>query len=97
MDLTREFGLETVKYRKENRIAYVTLNRPDKPNPLSYATVSELLQCWEDLHGDPVAWAAILSGEGKSFCSGWDQNLEEDELKKAPSAPRASSSATWTG
>ena len=28
MDLTQEFGLKTVKYRKENRIAYVTLNRP---------------------------------------------------------------------
>ena len=33
MDLTQEFGLKTVKYRKENKIAYVTLNRPDKLNP----------------------------------------------------------------
>ena len=88
MDLTQEFGLKTVKYRKENKIAYVTLNRPDKLNPLSFATVTELLQCWEDVNDDKEVWVAILAGEGKSFCSGWDQNLEEDELKMGAVRPK---------
>lgn len=97
MDLTREFGLETVKYRKENRIAYVTLNRPDKPNPLSYATVSELLQCWEDVHGDPEAWAASSRARGSPSAPGGIRTSKRTRSRWAPSAPRASSSATWTG
>ena len=88
MDLTQEFGLETVQYRKENKIAYVTLNRPNKLNPLSFATVTELLKCWEDVNKDKEVWVAILSGNGKSFCSGWDQNLEEDELKRGAVRPK---------
>ena len=31
---------------------------------------------------------AILAGEGKSFCSGWDQNHEEDELKIGAVRPK---------
>ncbi|MDP6277827.1 MAG: enoyl-CoA hydratase-related protein [Nitrospinota bacterium] len=80
MDLTQEFGLRTVKYEKKAKIAYVTLNRPDKLNPLSFETVKELLRCWEDIHTDREIWVAILAGEGRSFCAGWDQDLEEDEL-----------------
>ena len=77
MDLAREFGLETVKYRKENRIACLTLNRPEKLNLLGCATGTELLKCREDARADREVWAAILAGEGKSFRSGRDQNLEE--------------------
>ena len=40
------------------------------------------------MHDDKVVWAAILAGEGKSFCSGWDQNLEEDELKMGAVRPK---------
>ena len=67
MDLTQEFGLETVQYRKENKIAYVTLNRPNKLNPLSFATVTELLKCWEDVNKDKEVWEKILVCQKKDL------------------------------
>ncbi len=88
MDLTQKFGLKLVKYEKRDKIARVTLNRPQKLNPLSFEMAKELLQCWEDVNEDKEVWVAILSGEGRSFCAGWDQNLEEDELTAGAVRPK---------
>jgi enoyl-CoA hydratase/carnithine racemase len=59
-------------YEKKNRIAYVTLNRPDALNALDDEMNDELWAIWRDLNDDPSADVAILTGAGKAFCAGAD-------------------------
>ena len=49
--------------------ATLTLNRPDKLNPLDHATVKELKAAIEALgDGPPV----LVTGAGRAFCAGGD-------------------------
>ena len=53
-------------------VADVRLNRPDKMNALDPAMFRALREAGETLRGDPSVRAAVLSGEGRAFCSGLD-------------------------
>jgi enoyl-CoA hydratase/carnithine racemase len=59
-------------YEKKNRIAYVTLNRPDAMNALDDELNDELWGIWGDFDDDPSVDVAILTGAGKAFCAGAD-------------------------
>ncbi|MDD5722839.1 MAG: enoyl-CoA hydratase [Syntrophales bacterium] len=63
---------------KSNRIATVSLNRPDKLNALNDKLADELMRVADDLDGDDEVRAIILTGKGKSFSAGGDL---EDFLK----------------
>ena len=53
-------------------IAAITLNRPERKNPLTFASYAELRDLFERLrHADDVK-AIVLSGAGDNFCSGGD-------------------------
>jgi len=65
--------LENVLYEVADRIATVTVNRPDKLNALSAATVSELIRAFEQVAQDPEVGVAILVGAGsRAFIAGAD-------------------------
>jgi len=57
---------------KKDRIAYVTLNRPDAMNALDDEMNDELWAIWRDFNDDPSVDVAILTGAGKAFCAGAD-------------------------
>ncbi len=60
-------------YEKRNRIAYITLNRPEAHNAVDPETVLALAAAWKDVSEDKEVRCAILTGAGdKSFCSGAD-------------------------
>lgn len=59
-------------YEVKDKIAYVTMNRPDKLNSLNAELVSELEKSWDNIERDPDVWVAILSGAGRAFCAGMD-------------------------
>lgn len=59
-------------YEKKGRIAYITLNRPEARNALSYELIDELEKAWIAFGDDDDLWVAILSGAGPSFCAGLD-------------------------
>ncbi|WP_050632250.1 enoyl-CoA hydratase/isomerase family protein [Bacillus andreraoultii] len=61
-----------VEVKKENGIAYVTMNRPDKLNALSHELVTGVIGALKEAEADQEVKAIILSGAGKSFCSGGD-------------------------
>ena len=65
--------LEFVRYEKRDRIAWVTINRPEVMNALHPPANEELSRVWEDLAGDPDVWVAILTGAGeRAFSAGND-------------------------
>lgn len=61
-----------LSYRKEDRIAYLSLNRPEALNALDDQLNRELWDAWHDFSEDGAVDVAILSGEGKAFCAGAD-------------------------
>src|SRR5437763_15427722 len=64
---------EFVRYEKRNRIAYVTINRPEVMNALHPPANDELSAVWEDFAADPDTWVAILTGAGeRAFSAGND-------------------------
>ena len=74
--------LETVDYKREGRIAYVTLNRPKVLNAVNKALEQDLARAFRLFDEDDEAWIAILHGAGRAFCAGADVK----ELFHAPSA-----------
>jgi crotonobetainyl-CoA hydratase len=61
------------KYEKKDRIAYVTLNRPEVMNALHIHAHQELTEIWNDFRDDPETWVAIITGAGeKAFSTGND-------------------------
>ena len=58
---------------KKDRIAYVTLNRPDRLNALTEAHWKQLADVWRALDDDPEVWVIIITGAGeRAFCTGQD-------------------------
>ncbi|MFS0750644.1 enoyl-CoA hydratase/isomerase family protein [Oceanobacillus sp. 1P07AA] len=62
----------TVHYQKENQIAYIAMNRPEKRNALSIEMAEELIAALHQAEKDPEVKAVILTGEGKGFSAGGD-------------------------
>lgn len=61
-----------ILYNVEDRIARVTLNRPDKRNALDAEIVNELKAALKQAAGDETVRVVLLTGAGKDFCSGAD-------------------------
>jgi enoyl-CoA hydratase/carnithine racemase len=53
-------------------IARVTLNRPEKRNPIGPATCGELVQALADIKAKPGARVVVLTGAGTVFSAGGD-------------------------
>lgn len=64
--------LETVLYDKRDRMAFVTLNRPEAKNAVNPEMHEELCRIWMDFRDDDALDVAILSGTGDAFCAGAD-------------------------
>jgi len=65
--------MAVVLYEKEDRIATITLNRPEALNALSAELSRELHDAMVDFRDDPDVWVAILTGAGdRAFSAGAD-------------------------
>ena len=64
--------VETVLYDKRDRMAFVTLNRPEAKNAVDPGMHDELCRIWRDFRDDDDVDVAILSGAGDTFCAGAD-------------------------
>jgi len=68
-----------------NKIWIIKISRPEVANAIDFETSNELNNVFKDFNIDKNSLVAILSGKGKSFCSGADLrniSLEIDLLKK---------------
>jgi len=63
---------EPVLYTLENQTAIITLNRPERRNSINQALLTGLYDAIEQITNDDNIRAAIITGNGKSFCSGID-------------------------
>ena len=60
-------------YEKKEKIAYITLNRPQAMNAFDPETFQELSNALIDFRDDDNVWIGIITGAGeKAFCAGAD-------------------------
>jgi 2-(1,2-epoxy-1,2-dihydrophenyl)acetyl-CoA isomerase len=55
-----------------DRVATLTLNRPDRLNALSSPMIDALLEALPRLGADPKIAVVVLTGAGRGFCAGGD-------------------------
>ncbi len=65
-------ALRYLTYGCEDRIAYITLNRPEKRNALNADVVAELKQAFEHAENDDACKVVVLRAAGEVFCAGAD-------------------------
>src|SRR5438067_2820433 len=56
----------------EGKVGVVTLNRPERKNPLTFDSYAELREHFRALTHAPAVRAVLIKGEGGNFCSGGD-------------------------
>ena len=84
---------EFLKVEVKERVATLTINRPDRLNAVNTALHHELEQVWIDLAADTDVNAIVFTGAGRAFCAGGDvKGMAEggfvDSTKKSKSAGR---------
>ena len=90
---------ETLRYEKQDGVAVLTLNRPDKMNTLSSAMRRELREVWTSINQEKDARVLVMTGAGdKAFCAGLDITergtkggaVSSDEVRQANLNPQLS-------
>ena len=61
-------------YELAGGVATITLDRPKRLNALTFEVYRELADCFESLDRDDAVRAIVITGRGRGFCSGGDQD-----------------------
>lgn len=73
----------TIEVEIKDRVATVTLNRPDKLNAITGEMLKELVSALEALDEDPETYVIVLRGAGRAFSAGadldWSEGLTDAE------------------
>ncbi len=63
---------ETIKLEVSDRLAILTLNRPQAMNSMDFKMMVELATCFESLEKNKEVQVLVIKGEGKAFSAGGD-------------------------
>ena len=65
-------GWQEILYKVEERVATITLNRPDRLNAWTTVMSGELREAFRAAEADDGVRAIVLTGAGRGFCAGAD-------------------------
>jgi len=74
--------LQTVTLKKEDRIATITLNRPDVLNAASEQMGLDLVEAINSVAEDDEIRVLVITGAGRAFCAGGDFNFDKIKGKE---------------
>jgi len=66
------YNAQHVRLSIDGKVATLTLNRPDKKNPLTFESYAEIANIFRAAARDKQVKAFVVTGEGGNFCSGGD-------------------------
>jgi methylglutaconyl-CoA hydratase len=76
--------MPSILYESSDKVAQITLNEPEKRNPLNKVLVAEFREALDRAAVDPSVNVVLLSASGDSFCAGGDlrefQNFRSREV-----------------
>jgi enoyl-CoA hydratase/carnithine racemase len=67
-------GWQEILYKVEDRVATITLNRPEKLNAWTVVMAGELREALKAAEADDGVRAIVITGAGRGFCSGADMS-----------------------
>src|SRR5215475_8318776 len=67
-----DYKAQHVRLEVDGKVATLTLNRPDKKNPLTFESYAEIASIFRAAAKDKQVKAFVITGEGGNFCSGGD-------------------------
>ena len=73
-----------VFYECRERVATITLNRPERYNAISETMPEDIANAFEHADNDDSAHVIILTGAGKGFCGGYDLNIYAENSENNP-------------
>jgi len=76
---------QTILLEKDNGVAKITLNRPDKLNSFNVQMHEELQSALDDIATDSESRCVLLTGAGRGFCAG--QDLGDRAVSSDQAAP----------
>ena len=90
---------EFIKYEKRGKIAYVTINRPERLNAIHQPANVEIHHAFSDFRDDPELWVAILTGTGdRAFSAGNDLKYTAEQGRyREPAGDSAAFGGIATG
>jgi enoyl-CoA hydratase/carnithine racemase len=59
-------------WRTEGKVGVITLNRPERKNPLTFESYAELRDLFRQMESEKEIRSLVLTGAGGNFCSGGD-------------------------
>jgi 2-(1,2-epoxy-1,2-dihydrophenyl)acetyl-CoA isomerase len=92
---------EVVLTHIENKVATLTLNRPDKLNALSRDLIGQAVELLKQWSRDPDIGAIVLTGTGRAFCAGGDvsnmakENAQPESLEQQIDGLRQAQELSW--
>ena len=72
LPLSKAIQRKHVQLDVAGKVATLTLNRPDKKNPLTFESYDEIANIFRAAAKDNEVKAFVITGEGGNFCSGGD-------------------------
>lgn len=79
---------ETVRLEVTDGVAVLTLNQPDRRNPMSERMGEEIAEVLRDVEARDAVRVLVLAGAGESFCAGGDLALIEANTRREVEACR---------
>ena len=75
---------DTIRYEVADRIATITLNRPDRMNAFTWEMVDAWAAALTEAQADDKVSVIIVTGAGKAFCSGGDIQGMGERQERTP-------------
>ena len=86
---------ETILYEVEDRVATITLNRPDQLNAIDPQMVVDLRRAYAAAESDDAVWTLLITGTGRAFCAGADVNDFAADFRVVYEEPYLSTYPQW--
>jgi enoyl-CoA hydratase len=83
-----------VLYEVADRVARITLDRPERGNGITLDLVRRLMECVERADLDPAVHVLLLAGNGPGFCGGYDLVDSAEGMGRALATPQAQPAAS---
>jgi Enoyl-CoA hydratase/carnithine racemase len=79
---------EHILFDVHDNVGYITLNRPEKRNPIPNPAKSELLEVFDICDFDDSIRAVVIRGAGGNFSAGGDLNAMQERIQKGERGTR---------